>query len=1823
MRLRSRFALRTSSVGRALVLVLLLGHWGSVSAYDPVLDPLRDLVVRTVTRFVTSSLQGSIEVGALRGSLLSAPVLQNITLRDKHGTVVGQVAELRLAYDLRTLLTKRLAIRTIEIVRPQITLVQEPDGSLNIANLLPPSQPSSSEAGQALALVIDDLRIRDGQLAVRHSAVPGIQSLADIQVRLGAQLDEAGLRVQVQQCTAHASPAEVKILTLQGALQKLKGVVQIDHLRLQTEQTTIMAHGVLPGGTQESPATLQMQPLDLAEIGRLVDDTTLQGQVTLDLQAVGPAEAVQMRGQLSAGAGSATLQSQINTAVAPLRYDGTLEIMHLNLAELKSQSARQSDLNMQLRIEGAGVSLQELHGALQLEISPSQLGDIAVYPSRIHLEAREQRFQVQHFDLHTSIARATASGTLALSSPLDMQYTFTADLARLQQYLVGTAALAGALQTQGEINGTWPDLSGQGAMEVRDLRYQDGRVGALRFTYAAAHLGTQPQITVQVLARHALVSTLPIEQVKLDATYQGTEPQLSFTADVVQAAGNGGQARGTLTLDAAGQRLVLEEFQIRLPGRTWRAAAPLQVAFGPQRFEATQVHLVHAEESLKLSGAMQGDQLQDLRLDATQIDLSYWQRLLHLSEFMNGRVTLQAQLTGTRAEPDLKAELTLQQAAVQQLPYTRYHNTLVYAQRQLQSSGQLYQGDSEVMTLEARLPFDLALTDLPLGQRLIEAPIEIRMRFQQPHLAAMRQWQPALPRMEGRLAGTIDIQGTYTALDLAASTQLQQFGIEGLVAQVRGPIHLHGSFVTATSMAELAQAIEQRQLTPQMRQLVLRIPTLHGLWLAQGTPGKPVQVDDLLLQASAQLTANGPQATLEEFHLRTTGLGLPRTEVRLAGKWTPARLDVTRLDVRAAQSEVHGQGHLTLPEQRAQFRLDIPHLRLDTLGLALPPTLPPVVQGVLTVHGLLSAPQVEARLQYAGAQLQANLSAQLQERVPRYQGTLRLDGLDLARVLPAASGRLQATAQLQGTGLTPQQRQASLDLTVETTGFTLAPGLNAQLRATLTGTALQLARLQVRSTPVELTASGTLSAASQVALQYRLTLGDLTSLQPLLGMPLEASGGLTGEVQGPLSALRTRGTLQLDAWRVADLRGQRLQGTFTAAQGPSAPQATLRAQLVNVQGPSLPPSSLSVEGTFTPQQGTVTLSVTDGPYQRSRLAGKVVLTQGQRLTLQTLRLQHQSLVWENTAPVEIGRSPQGVVQIQSLSLRSGSQAIRLQGTLNPRGAVQAEVQVQRLSLQPTARAFAPGLDVPNGRLDLSLTIRGTWQQPQMQGTLQLIALRWQRRELGDMQATVALNGTTLQTELHWRAQGGEFLQVRGTMRLDAAKVLDVRLQVPTIDLAMLKPFIPAVTQSAGTLSGDLHVTGTLQQPQVNGSLVLRDGVLQLATTGEPYKNIQARITLAGDRVTFEQLQLESRSGPLHVTGWIEHTGLTLRRIDVAVSAHNFAAIRTPSADAVISAQLTVRGTLQEAIATGRVTVPQAHIHIDKIPGSGPKTVQPWELTLDGVYGPGPKAVATGKGSVPVPTGYDLGLPFLSADIQLDLPRNVWVQGSGTAIELSGQMRVTKALRQPVVLSGSIETVRGFATYYTKRFNIKSGQVTFTGTPEINPLLDVTLAQRVSDYDVSIHVTGKAQQPTIVFSSTPELSQGDIVSLLVLGKTTDRLTKSERNSLGNEAQQLAGNILAGQLEKNLGSALGLDTLDISAGSQLGTGSVRMGRYVTQDLFLSLEQQLGQDSSAAASSGTTTGGTTIGAEYSLNRNLKLRGSSSDRGATALDVLWRMDY
>src|SRR5262245_49172667 len=167
-------------------------------------DALRDLLGRTASAWLSRQLNGTVEIGALRGSLLASLVMRDVILRDRQGTEVVHLDEVRLGYDLMALLTKRLVVQHVHLVRPRVTLVQDPAGLWNLSRVLSPASPASpppapehtAREGLPIAVVVEDVAIQDGQVALHTAALPGVQHLTGLQAHLQGQVEGRAFRFQ-------------------------------------------------------------------------------------------------------------------------------------------------------------------------------------------------------------------------------------------------------------------------------------------------------------------------------------------------------------------------------------------------------------------------------------------------------------------------------------------------------------------------------------------------------------------------------------------------------------------------------------------------------------------------------------------------------------------------------------------------------------------------------------------------------------------------------------------------------------------------------------------------------------------------------------------------------------------------------------------------------------------------------------------------------------------------------------------------------------------------------------------------------------------------------------------------------------------------------------------------------------------------------------------------------------------------------------------------------------------------------------------------------------------------------------------------------------------------------------------------------------------------------------------------------------------------------------------------------------------------------------------------------------------------------------------
>jgi translocation and assembly module TamB len=169
-------------------------------------------------------------------------------------------------------------------------------------------------------------------------------------------------------------------------------------------------------------------------------------------------------------------------------------------------------------------------------------------------------------------------------------------------------------------------------------------------------------------------------------------------------------------------------------------------------------------------------------------------------------------------------------------------------------------------------------------------------------------------------------------------------------------------------------------------------------------------------------------------------------------------------------------------------------------------------------------------------------------------------------------------------------------------------------------------------------------------------------------------------------------------------------------------------------------------------------------------------------------------------------------------------------------------------------------------------------------------------------------------------------------------------------------------------------------------------------------------------------------------------------------------------------------------------------------------------------------------------------------------------------------------------------------------------ITFTGGRKIDPVLDIELRSRVSDYIVKTIVTGTATKPKLEFESEPRLEDADVLALLMFGRPIHDLGEGEKVAFQEQAIGIAGNYVAGQLGRALGEPLGLRVSEID----VTKGVVGVGRYVTPDIYVSVQQSVTGNASRQ-----------VQAEYYFTPQWTFKTQADTTGESGLDVLWKMQY
>src|ERR1044071_1561355 len=133
----------------------------------------RTLLARVASAAVESAVHGRIEVGEVRGSLLTGVVLTDVRLLDPDSTLVACVPRAERGYNPIDFAAGRVVFMEVRLERPIINIVQHQNGKTNFDELLRLGEKDTvtvkplGPAGPRSLILLRNVQIQDGSLTLR------------------------------------------------------------------------------------------------------------------------------------------------------------------------------------------------------------------------------------------------------------------------------------------------------------------------------------------------------------------------------------------------------------------------------------------------------------------------------------------------------------------------------------------------------------------------------------------------------------------------------------------------------------------------------------------------------------------------------------------------------------------------------------------------------------------------------------------------------------------------------------------------------------------------------------------------------------------------------------------------------------------------------------------------------------------------------------------------------------------------------------------------------------------------------------------------------------------------------------------------------------------------------------------------------------------------------------------------------------------------------------------------------------------------------------------------------------------------------------------------------------------------------------------------------------------------------------------------------------------------------------------------------------------------------------------------------------------------
>ncbi|WP_417222621.1 translocation/assembly module TamB domain-containing protein [Amphritea sp.] len=904
--------------------------------------------------------------------------------------------------------------------------------------------------------------------------------------------------------------------------------------------------------------------------------------------------------------------------------------------------------------------------------------------------------------------------------------------------------------------------------------------------------------------------------------------------------------------------------------------------------------------------------------------------------------------------------------------------------------------------------------------------------------------------------------------------------------------------------------------------------------------GRQLKVDQLKL---TQLSSSPGQKPIKPLTLALQGtLDLASTPLSFAiqGQWHNLRYPF------------NGTASYLSPAGQLQLNGDLQHYDLK-LSAAVAGANIPAGQWTLTGSGnqqALDTFSLTGKTLEGSIQLTGGVSWQ-----PSVSWTLNLAGQQLnpASHWPEWPGKLNLKAAINGSLPTDQPLKLQVKLT-SLNGVLRDEPINGHATVNINGQSVAVPQLRLNVANTEIESHGKLDGT--LDLSWAIRSPDLSQLMPELQGVLNGSGSLTGSQSAPHLIAKIDGqNLQFNQYR-SDTLSADLDVNLSANK---QSHIELNASQLSLAGQRWQQLALTGQGSAAQHQ--LTLTTSQGPVDIDvNLNGRWENSQWRGLIRQLDLTQADLGTWQIQRPAPLQLSSDAAV-LTDLCLRplNYNGSLCLGGDWSTKGGLAGSLKTQQLSLKHVQR-WIPSQAVLAGELEADIRFsQAPEKTPLVTGFARINGAELQLEEedlqviAGDI--TLDLNGQNNQLDaalsIPLQQPTGQLTARIKVADINASQRLNAELDLALSDLKFISLFTPQLQAITGQVNADMTLTGSVDNPLVEGHLTLSDASTDLPALGIKLEKINLAVTgEPGNNNLQLKGSLESGKGPIKIDGQynpVTDTG------DIALLGDHFKAIATEEIQAWISPAITLNITPKLITLRGELTIPEANIQPPSIDASSPLSDD--VVILD----------PADSESNPLAQGNPKRL--LDAQLRITLGDKVYLEALGFEGRLLGSILVEDNGRQVTRATGIMQVASGQYRLYGQDLDIDRGSLIYSGGPIDNPGLDLRVSRTIDEVTAGAKVSGTLSDPRLSLFSDPVMPESSQLSYLMFGHAPGAggNSLSEQELLFKAASALTlkgGNTIAEQISETFN----IDDLGVAGGDTSTDTSLYIGKYLSPRLYV---------------------------------------------------------